>query len=563
MARILCPRPPSSPVHLMSISNSPVEKSLSKSDEDLEGKGSVVHSGNADSGHMHRSLKGRQVSMIAVAGTIGTGLFLGSGKALANGGPVGALLGYMIVGGLTGLMMQAPTLSLLGLPLTLRTFATRYVDPALGFAMGWQFWFQTAIGTPGEIVAGSILIFFWDDDSKHLAIYITVLLLGIIIVNFCGIKYFGEFEFVFASIKIMTVVGLLLLSLVIDLGGAPDHDRRGFRYWRDAPFNDDFAALKPPFEGSFSRLLGCPYSSSFLLTMQDAGMETLAMICLEAAKPRVSMRTAVRAIFYRIVGLYVLSILLIGMCISRSEPALLQANKESTGTASESPFVVVIISSGIKVLPHIINAIVLTSAFSAANETLYASSRSLFMLAQDGKAPRFFAKVNKRGVPVYSLALCSFFSLLAYLACGKSGAVDAFNWLSNIIALGSMITWCGISLSHIRWYRARKLQGLSRDELPFTSWTQPYGAHIVFVSFLIIIFFNGNSKLKFIPLFLGFTTFLGSFDAQSFVAAYINIPFMFILFIGYKIVKKTKVVPLATMDCGTHYIEDSVVYSKY
>ncbi|KAJ6460688.1 amino acid permease/ SLC12A domain-containing protein [Mycena vitilis] len=534
----------------MSISNSTNEKAPSKFDEDLEGNGvRVLESEHAHSGHMHRSLKGRQVSMIAIAGTIGTGLFLGSGKALANGGPVGALLGYTIVGSLVGLMMYSLGEMMVWDPSAggFIEFANRYVDPALGFAMGWQFWFQAVISTPAEIVAASIVILFWDDDSKHLAIYITVLLLGIIIVNFCGIKYFGEFEFVFASIKIITIVGLLILSLVIDLGGGPDHDRRGFRYWREAPFNDDFLGLVP---ASKARFLGF-WAVFTQAAFSYAGMEMLAMICLEAANPRVSMRTAVRAVFYRIVGLFVFSILLIGMCISRSEPALLQANKEASGTASESPFVVVIQSAGIKVLPHIINAVVLTSAFSASSETLYASSRALFMLAQGGKAPRLFAKVNSRGVPIYALSLCSLFSLLAYLACGKTGAIDAFNWLTNIIALGSMITWSGISLSHIRWYRARKVQGLSRDELPFTSWTQPYGAYIVLVSFLIIMFFNG------------FTTFIGTFDAQSFVAAYINIPFLVILFLGYKIVMKTKVVPLATMDCGTHYIEGSVVFSKY
>ncbi|KAJ7505782.1 amino acid permease/ SLC12A domain-containing protein [Mycena galericulata] len=558
----------------MSISNSANEKEPSKFDEDLEGNGvRVLASENAHSGYMHRSLKGRQVSMIAIAGTIGTGLFLGSGSALANGGPVGALLGYLIVGGLTGLMIYSLGEMMVWDPSAggFIEFATRYVDPALGFAMGWQFWFQAVIATPAEIIAASIVISFWDDDSKHLAIYITVLLAAIIFINFCGIKYFGEFEFVFACIKVITVLGLLILSLVIDLGGGPDHDRRGFRFWREAPFNDDFLGLMPPSKARFLGFWAVLTQAAF----SYAGMEMLAMICLEAANPRVSMRTAVRAVFYRIVGLFVFSILLIGMCISRSEPTLLQANQESTGTASQSPFVVVITSAGIKVLPGIINAVVLTSAFSAASETLYASSRSLFMLAQGGKAPRFFAKVNNRGVPVFSLALCSLFSLLAYLACGKTGANDAFIWLTNIIALGSMITWSGISLSHIRWYRARKLQGLSRDELPFTSWTQPYGAYIVLVSFLIIMFFNGKSLhvvqflyVKFeaesIPLFIGFTSFLGgSFDAQSFVAAYINIPFMLILFVSYKIVKKTKVVPLVTMDCGTHYVEGSVVYSKY
>jgi len=281
-------------------------------------------------------------------------------------------------------------------------------------------------------------------------------------------------------------------------------------------------------------------------------MEGLAMICLEASNPRVTMRTAVRAIFYRIVLLYVFSLLLIGMCLSRSHPSLLQANADNSGTAAESPFVIIITTSGIKVLPHIINAVVLTSAFSAGNEFLYSSSRSLFMLAQEGKAPRIFAKVAKNGVPVYSLALCALFACLGFLACGKAGANDAFNWLGNITTLGSMITWLGIAVAHIRWYRGMKVQGLSRDELPFKSWTQPYGAWTVLISFSIIIFFNG------------YTTFMTKpFDYQSFISDYVNIPFFLILYVGWKFVKKTKIVSLAEMDCSTHYVEDSVVYSKY
>jgi len=174
------------------------------------------------------------------------------------------------------------------------------------------------------------------------------------------------------------------------------------------------------------------------------------------------------------------------------------------------------------------------------------------MLAQQGQAPRIFAKVLKNGVPIYSLAVCALFACLGYLACGKSGANDAFNWLANITTLGSMITWIGISLSHIRWYRGMKLQGLSRDELPYKSWTQPVGAWIVLISFVIIIFFSG------------YGTFLdGPFDWRSFISNYINIPFFIILYFGYKIAKRSKIVSLAEMDCSTHYVEDSVVYSKY
>ncbi|KAJ6618728.1 amino acid permease/ SLC12A domain-containing protein [Mycena sp. CBHHK59/15] len=504
----------------------------SSPDYDIEKK--ATHSGEVatedasqgppseEQGHMHRSLKARQVSMIAIAGTIGTGLFLGSGRALANGGPVGALLGYLIVGILVGLMMYSLGEMMVWDPSAggFIEFSARYVDPAMGFAMGWQFWFQAAMTAPVEIVAASIVISFWDANDNHKAIYITVMLIGIILVNLAGVKYFGEFEFVFAFIKILTVIGLVIMCLVVDLGGAPDHDRRGFRYWRDEPFNNTFDDLVPASKARFLGFWAVLTQAAF----SYGGMEGLAMICLEAANPRVSMKTAVRAIFYRIVGLYVFAILLIGMCLSRSDPHLLQANNADTGTAAQSPFVIIIQISGIKVLSHIINAVVLTSAFSSGNEFLYSSSRSLFMLAQQGQAPRIFAKVLKNGVPVYSLAVCSAFACLGYLACGKQGANDAFNWLGNITTLGSMITWCGVAFSHIRWYRGMQVQGLSRDVLPFKSWTQPYGAWIVLCSFLTIMFFNG------------YGTFLdGPFDYKSFISDYINIPFVIILFFGYKI----------------------------
>ncbi|KAJ7852823.1 amino acid permease-domain-containing protein [Mycena olivaceomarginata] len=398
---------------------------------------------NATSSGEIATENGRQISMIAIAGTIGTG-------SLANGGPVGALLGYLIVGMLVGLMMYSL----------------------------------------GEMM--SIVISYWDKNENHRAIYITVMLIGIILVNLAGVKYFGEFEFVFAFIKIITVIGLVIVLLVVDLGGAPDHDRRGFRYWRDQPFNNAFFNIVPESKARFLGFWAVLTQAAF----SYGGMEGLAMICLEASNPRVTMKTAVRAIFYRIVLLYVFSILLIGMCVSRDNEHLLQAVAQGASTAAQSPFVIIIQSSGIKVLDHIINAVVLTSAFSSGNEFLYSTSRSLFMLAQEGKAPRIFSRVMSNGVPVYSLAVCSLFACLGYLACGKQGANDAFNWLANITTLGSMITWIGIALAHIRW---------------------------------------------------------------SFISDYINIPFTVILYFGYKIASS----PLAEMDCSTHYVEDSVVYSKY
>ena len=122
--------------------------------------------------------------------TLGTGLFLGSGKALANGGPVGAVLGYLIVGLLVGLMMYSLGEMMVYDPSAggFIEFTSRYVDPALGFAAGWQFWFQTAMTAPTEVVAASIVIQYWDQNTDHLPIYVTVILVCTVAINIAGVK---------------------------------------------------------------------------------------------------------------------------------------------------------------------------------------------------------------------------------------------------------------------------------------------------------------------------------------------------------------------------------------
>jgi amino acid transporter len=262
------------------------------------------------------------------------------------------------------------------------------------------------------------------------------------------------------------------------------------------------------------------------------------------------MRTAVRAIFYRIVLLYIISLWLVGMCIPRNDPFLLQANSDGSGTAAQSPFVIVIKNSGIKTLDHIINAVVLTSAFSSGNEFLYSSSRALFMLSQQGQAPRIFSKILPNGVPIFALGFTSLFSLLGFLACGGDGANTAFNWLANITTLGSLLTWLGISVSHIRFTRAMKVQGIPRSTLPFHSILMPWGAWVVTFSLLVIIFFSGWTTVK-------------PFSASDFFSTYVNILGVILLYGGWKIFKKSRLVPLAEVDCTTHYVEGSVIRSKF
>jgi len=425
-------------------------------------------------------------------------------------------------------------------------FSSRYIDPAVGFATGWQFWFQTAMTAAVEVVAAAIVISYWDENTKHLPIYIAVLLVGTIAINLAGVKYFGEFEFWFAFVKIASILGLILFCFVIDLGGGPDKDRRGFRYWKEMPFNPDYLGITPVSKARFLGFWAVLTQASF----SYGGMEGLASICLEAENPRKTMRTAVRAIFYRIVGLYVLAIFAVGLCVRRDNENLLRANAQGAGNAAQSPFVVVIKVSGVKVLDHIINAVVLTSAFSAGNEFLYSSSRALFMLSQQGQAPKIFGKILPNGVPIVALGVSALFSLLAFLSVSSSAEV-AFNWLANITTLGSQITWTTIAVSWIRFNKGMKRQGVPRSVLPFASFIQPYGAWAVATCFPVIMFFAGWTSIR------------GGFSPSDFFSTYVNLIGFFLLIAGWKIAKRTKYVSIDEMDVSTHYVEGSVVVSHY
>lgn len=331
-------------------------------------------------------------------------------------------------------------------------------------------------------------------------------------------------SFRFAFIKIATILGLILFCIVIDLGGGPNKERIGFRYWKQAPFNSEYLDLQPASKARFFGFWAVLTQASF----SYGGMEGLASICLEAENrackmqisqeyelrflytARKTMKTAVRTIFYRIVGLYVLAIFAVGLCVKRDDPNLLRANAEGAGTAAQSPFVVVITLAGVKVLPSIINAVVLTSAFSSGNEFLYASSRALFMLSQQGQAPRIFGKILPNGVPVFALGFTALFSLLAFLSVSASAEV-AFNWLGNITTLGSQITWMNIVGAHIRFMRGMKKQGIPRSVLPFHTRIQPFGAWLVLIAIAIITFFAG------------WTTVRHGFAASDFFSTYVNL----------------------------------------
>ncbi|VDC06580.1 unnamed protein product [Peniophora sp. CBMAI 1063] len=485
---------------------------------------------------LHRGLQARQISMIALGGSLGTGLIISSGTALVRGGPLGILLGYSFVGLVCYLVLTGLGEMSAYLPHKrgFSGYATRFVDPAFGFALGWNYLLKYLIVTPNNINAAGAVIQYWT-QKVNVAVFMTVFIVFIFGVNLMGVSFFGEFEFWFSSLKVTTLVGLLLMGLIIDLGGNPEHDRIGFRYWQ------------PPNGPMGSYLEGTVHNThlesflGFVYTLVNAvfsyiGTELIGVTVGEAQNPRKNIPIAIRRVFWRIFIFYIGGVLILGMTVPRTVNDLFVANSSKNGAAA-SPFVVATTLVGIKVLNHVINACILIFVISAANSDLYIASRTLYALALEGKAPAIFKRVDRRGVPWPALILCAAFCGLVYLNLSTSSA-KVFGYLMNLLSTFGAITWMCISYSHIRFVKALEVQGIPRDSLPYKAPWHSYGSWFALISIGIITFFKGFDA------FLPFTT-------STFVTAYIGIPIFFALWVGYKILYRTKFIPAEKVDLVT------------
>ena len=364
--------------------------------------GPAIHGSDYDSrDSLHRGLKARHITMIAIGGAIGTGLIIGTGSALARAGPGSVLISYCLVGFLVYLVMCALGEMAAWIPLSsgFTGYADRYCDSALGFALGWTYWFKYIITTPNQLTAGALVIQYWvDRDRVNPGVFIAVFWIAIVLLNYLGIRFFGEAEFWLSTVKVVVICGIIILSLVLALGGGPDHDRKGFRYYNDP------GAFKPYIEtGAAGKFLGF-WSTLVTATFAYLGTELVGVTVGEAQNPRKTIPRAIRLTFYRILFFYVLSVFLLGMIIPYDSPELKSANKAKS-SASASPFVAAIRVSGIAALPGIVNGCILLFVFSAANSDLYIASRTIYGLAVEGKAPAIFRHTDSRGVPIWALAM--------------------------------------------------------------------------------------------------------------------------------------------------------------
>ncbi|KAH8898845.1 hypothetical protein GQ53DRAFT_742029 [Thozetella sp. PMI_491] len=481
--------------------------------------------GNHETTGLRRSLNGRHTYMISLASGVGTGLFIGSGSALYAAGPLGVLLGYTFCGLLAAEVsfISAETIGFLPVSGGFIRIVPRFSDRALGTTVALVFWYLLSITLGAEIVAASSLIAFWRPDLNP-AIFITVFFIIVLAFNFMPVRFYGESEFFFGLLKTLLVVGMIMAGFLVDWGANPLGDYVGGRNW-STPIKEYLVS------GSTGRFLAI-WSTLINAAFALGNIQITTIGAGEVENPRINVPKAMRRIFWRIFLFYILSLLAVGLILPSSEPAL----ASSSGTAS-SPFVLAFNKFGIAGVPSIINAVVITSAFSSGNGMLFLASRVLVGLAQDGQAPKVFLKTNAFGVP-WVAVLASFpLALLAYLNCGGDTPSTVFGWFINLIATAGLVIWVIICFTYVRFYYGLKHHGISRDELPYKSWGQPYAAIAAGVFCFLIVFFSGFSIF-----------FPGNFTASGFLSNYIACFIVPALYIILKITTKSPWIKYEDMD---------------
>ena len=444
------------------------------------------------------------------------GLFVGSGQALAIGGPASLLLGYLFISGLVYCLVTAIAEIGAYMPVhggTMAYHGFRYVSRSMGFAMGYLYWYSLGILVPYEITAASLVIGYWPSDI-NIAVWITVMIVVIVGLNFLPVRYYGETEFWFSGIKIITLIGLLILSFILFWGGGPNRQLLGFHYWKHPRAFNTYIVTTNEDTGRFIGLLQCIVSSAIAFIFAP---ELIIISGGEMESPRRNVPRAARRYIYRLVFFYILAALAIGVICPSDDSRLTNGG----AGAGSSPFVVAIKNAGIPALDHIVNAAILTSAWSAGNSFLYMSSRSLYSLSVSGNAPSIFKACNRWGVPYLAVLASSLFSALAYLSVGKSSSV-VFNWLVNFTNTSGFISWMCCCIVFFRFRKAAAAQGV---EKPWTSRMQPWGAYVGFSGALLMALINGFS-----------TFFPVEWSVSSFFTAYIGIPAFLLLYFGHRIV---------------------------
>ena len=492
--------------------DAPVEALVSGAPDQVSNKALEEESG------LQRSLTNRHMQMIAIGGAIGTGLFVASGATVSTAGPGGALVAYAAIGLMVLLLMQSLGEMTAHMPVagSFQTYATRFVSPSFGFAMGWNYWFNWAITVAAELVAAGIVMAYWLPGVPSwiwAALFLTLLTT----LNALSARAFGEGEFWLSAIKVVTVIVFLIAGVAMIagiVGGRP----AGFGNWTtgDAPFHGGMLAIVSVF---------------MVAGFSFQGTELVGVVAGEARNPRRDVPKAIHTVFWRIMIFYIGAIAVVGFLVPYTDPNLLRSE---TSDISYSPFTLVFERAGIGIAAAIMNAVILTAVLSAGNSGLYASTRMLHSMALQGQAPAWFAYVNRHGVPVRALGATALVGAAGFLTA-VVGQDTAYTWLLNVSALCGFIVWLGIAVCHFRFRRAYVLQGNDPADLPYRAPWFPLGPILAFTLCALVILGQNYEAI-----------FKG--QLVEVLSSYIGLPVFGAIWLGHRLVTGSRMVRLEEAD---------------
>ncbi|MEH7883911.1 amino acid permease [Bacillus sp. JJ1609] len=409
---------------------------------------------------LNKGLTTGQISMIAIGGAIGTGLFLGSGFAIGQAGPsviisyaIGALISLLLMGCLAEMTVAHPTSGSFG------AFAEHYISPWAGYVVRFTYWACVVAAVGTEVTAVAVYMSYWFPDVSGL-VWILVFSAILIYVNATSVNMFGTVEYWFSMIKIVAIVGFLLIGSYVVFGGS--NPEIGFQN-----FTNDGGFLPNGWSGMWVAVVIALFSY--------LSIEMIALTAGEAKDPQTAVPKALKATVYRLILFYILTLTLMLAIVPWASAGI-----------EKSPFVVVMEMMNIPGAAGIMNFIVLVAALSAMNSQLYGTTRMMFSLSRAGYAPESFGKLNKKNVPVNSLLLSTLGIALAtiiHIIAPKS----SYLLMMGIAMFGAMFTWFMIFVTHL--YFRKKYDG---PKLSVRMWGYPYltilGA-VLMVSLIITTWF--------------------------------------------------------------------------
>ncbi|MHB1651494.1 MAG: amino acid permease [Desulfitobacteriaceae bacterium] len=415
---------------------------------------------------LHRQLEKSQLTMIAIGGAIGTGLFLGSGFAVGLAGP-GVILSYMIGVLITLIMMYAlsemtvvhPTAGSFGV------LAEHYVNPWAGFVVRYTYWIAQVVAIGGEVTAAAIYMKLWFPNVPMVA-WVVLFSIILIAVNLTSVKNFGTIEYWFAMIKVTAIIFFIILGVGYLFNG----------YGQPAPALTNLTAHGGFLPNGFSGVL----KAMLIVIFSFYGIEVIAVTAGEAKNPEQAIPKAMKSMVFRLSLFYILAIALVVAIVPWSKAGL-----------GESPFVTVFRSVGIPYAAGVMNFVVLTAALSSMNTNLYLTGRMLFSLSRGGYAPKAFGKLTEHGSP-RNAVLASTVGLFLAAFLSIKFADSAYMYLFGVAIFGGIFVWIMILVSILRFRKIRETQGLPQSPFKMPLFpVLPWIGILALVAILIDCFFIG------------------------------------------------------------------------